>query len=54
MEPFDRTSDFGKKYSCRSPWTGFDGTRKLVRGDLGRPFSSSSGSLVTGLFTGRR
>ena len=46
MEPFARTIDAAKKYVVSSTLDRVDWNAELVRGDLGRPFSSSSGSLV--------
>jgi hypothetical protein len=44
MEPFARTIDAAKKYVVSSTLDRVDWNAELVRGDLGRPFSSSSGS----------
>jgi hypothetical protein len=46
MEPFARTIDEAKKYVVSSTLDRVDWNAELVRGDLGRPFSSSSGSRV--------
>jgi dihydrofolate reductase len=45
-EPFARTIDAAKKYVVSSTLDRVDWNAELVRGDLGRPFSSSSGSRV--------
>jgi dihydrofolate reductase len=42
MEPFARTIDAAKKYVVSSTLDRVDWNAELVRGDLGRPFSSSS------------
>jgi hypothetical protein len=47
MEPFARTIDAAKKYVVSSTLIRVDWNAELVRGDLGRPFSSSSRSRVT-------
>ena len=46
MEPFARTIDAAKKYVVSSTLVRVDWNAELVRGDLGRPFGSSSGSRV--------
>ena len=46
MEPFARTIDAAKKYVVSSTLAQVDWNAELVRGDLGAPFSSSSGSRV--------
>ncbi len=46
MEPFARTIDAAKKYVVSSTLDRVDWNAELVRGDLGRPFSSSSRSRV--------
>ena len=46
MEPFARTIDAAKKYVVSSTLKRVDWNAELVRGDLGRPFSSSSASRV--------
>jgi dihydrofolate reductase len=46
MEPFARTIDAAKKYVVSSTLDRVDWNAELVRGDLGKPFSSSSWSRV--------
>jgi hypothetical protein len=46
MEPFARTIDAAKKYVVSSTLNWVDWNAELVRGDLGKPFSSSSRSRV--------
>ena len=46
MEPFARTIDAAKKYVVSSTLDRVDWNAELVRGDLGKPFNSSSGSRV--------
>ena len=46
MEPFARTINAAKKYVVSSTLDRVDWNAELVRGDLGRPFSGSSGSRV--------
>jgi hypothetical protein len=48
MEPFARTIDAAKKYVVSSTLDRVDWNAELVRGDLERPFSSSSGSRARG------
>ena len=43
-EPFARTIDAAKKYVVSSTLERVDWNAELIRGDLGRPFSSSSRS----------
>ena len=43
-EPFARTIDAAKKYVVSSTLERVDWNAELVRGDLGRPCGSSSGS----------
>ena len=52
MEPFARTIDAAKKYVVSSMLDRVDWNAELLRGIWGRPFSSSSGSRVRGLFVG--
>jgi hypothetical protein len=47
MEPFARTIDAAKKYVVSSTLDRVDWSAELVRGDLGKAFSSSSGSEPT-------
>jgi hypothetical protein len=44
MEPFARVIDVARKYVVSSTLDRVDWNAELVRGGLGRPFSSSSGS----------
>jgi hypothetical protein len=46
MEPFARTIDAAKKYVVSSILDRVDWNAELVRGDLGKAVSSSSGSRV--------
>ena len=48
MIPFARTIDAAKKYVVSSTLDRVDWNAELVRGDLGKPFSSSSRSRVRG------
>jgi dihydrofolate reductase len=52
MEPFARTIDAAKKYVVSSTLIRVDWNAELVRGDLGRPFSSSSRSRGNRLLLG--
>jgi hypothetical protein len=46
MEPFARTIDAAKKYVVSSTLDRVEWNAELARGDLGKAFSSSSGSRV--------
>jgi dihydrofolate reductase len=52
MEPFARTIDAAKKYSCRAPWTVSIGNAELVRGDLGKAVQQLKRESGKGLLVG--